>query len=486
MRIYSNVIHIGHPGCFYLDGEWCPPREQQDYALVDPSTEMRHDGFSLGGLEDADAAVAAARRAFDEGPWPTMDPRKRSELIGALADALEARRLELEEAWTLQMGATTRMRAKAIDNGINHFRRAEQQVDSFAFERAESSAAGEAIIRYEPVGVVAAIAAWNGPLLQMASKVGPALAAGCTVVMKPAAQTPIEAIIIAECAQAVGIPNGVLNFILLDRSGADKLIADTRVDKVSFTGSTEVGRHIARVCGDRIARYTLELGGKSAAIVLDDVDVADVGKIMGRTITALSGQLCTMLSRVIVLEDRHDALAEAIAAEMARVKIGDSRDPATEMGPLASPRQLVNVQQYVDKARQEGARLIYGGRRPSHLDRGFFHEPTLFCDVASHDAIAQEEIFGPVLSLIKAKDEDDAVRIANDSIYGLHGSVFTRDRDRARSIARRVRTGSFGQNGMKLDFALPFGGYKQSGIGREGGADAMVPYLEIKTILLDK
>jgi acyl-CoA reductase-like NAD-dependent aldehyde dehydrogenase len=319
----------------------------------------------------------------------------------------------------------------------------------------------------------------------MASKVAPALAAGCTVIMKPAEQSPIEALIIAECAQAVGVPPGVLNLLTVGPDGAARLVADPRVDKVAFTGSTAVGRHIARVCGDRIARYTLELGGKSAAIVLDDADIPTVGRIMARTITALSGQLCTMLSRVIVSEGRHDALAEAIAAEMARVKIGNPRDPASEMGPLSSRRQLQTVEAHVRKGVAEGGKLLWGGSRPAHLGRGFYFEPTLFADVAPGAIIAQEEIFGPVVSLIKTRDEDEAIRIANNSRYGLHGSVFTPDADKAMAVARRIRTGSFGHNGMKLDFALPFGGYKQSGIGREGGADALAPYLEIKTILLD-
>ncbi len=485
MTRYGNSIEIVHPDRLFINGEWRAPLEPVAWSLIDPSTEEELRGFVLGGEADASAAIAAARRAFDTGPWPHFDLRERAAMVVRLADTLESRRAELEEAWTLQIGALPMMRGRAITNGIGHFRRAAALGAGLSFEEKAQSVAGDAMIVQEPVGVVSAIAAWNGPLLQMASKVGPALVAGCTVVMKPSEQTPIEALIIAECADAVGIPPGVLNLVTLGREASDRLVSDPRVDKVSFTGSTAVGRHIARTCADRIARYTLELGGKSAAIVLDDADITVVGKTMARTITALSGQLCTMLSRVVVNADRHDRLAEAIAAEMAKVRIGSAHDPATEMGPVASRRQLERIEGYIKKGRAEGARLAAGGARPAEFKQGFFLEPTLFADVAPEATIAQEEIFGPVLSLIRARDDEDAVRIANQSAYGLHGSVFTPDKERARAIARRVRTGTFAQNGMKLDFALPFGGMKQSGIGREGGKDALEPYLESKTVLLD-
>ena len=484
MTLSIGPIKLAHPGSFYIGGRWVKPRAAREYPVVDPSTEEEHRGFVVGGPDDAEASISAARKAFDEGPWPTIEPKERARLVAALADALEVRRAELEEAWTVQSGALHAMRPRAVSNGIHDFRSAATIGETFAVEQRVASLVGDALIRHEPVGVVVAIAAWNGPLLQLASKVGPALVAGCTVVMKPAPTTPIEAIIIAECAEAVGFPPGVLNFVSLDREEASLLVSDPRVDKVAFTGSTAVGRQIARTCADRIARCTLELGGKSAAIVLDDADIAVVGKTMGRTITALSGQLCAMLARVVVTANRHDALAEAIAAEMATVKIGDAHDPKSQMGPLVSRSQLDRVQSYVARGKSE-AKLVYGGQRPASLERGFFLEPTLFADVQPDAVIAQEEIFGPVLTLIKATDTDDAIRIANRSIYGLHGAVFTPDTKKARLVASRVRTGSFAQNGLKLDFALPFGGYKQSGIGREGGAQALAPYLETKTVILD-
>lgn len=484
MPDYQDRVRINRPGYQFIAGNWVRA-VGQPAPVVDPSTEEPYDGFILGGASDAEEAVAAARRAFDVGPWPTMAPEERGKLIGRLADLLEARRAELEQAWTMQVGALAAMRGRAVDNGLAHFRRSAQQANELIIEQPARSPVGDALIRMEPVGVVAAIAAWNGTLLQAASKIAPAMAAGCTIILKPAPSVPMEAIIIAECAEAAGIPPGVLNVVLLTDDAASRLVADERVDKVSFTGSTAVGRRIAQACGDRIARCSLELGGKSAAIVLGDADIGVVGKTMARTITALSGQLCSMLSRVIVNRERHDQLAEAIAAEMARVKVGSAYDPATEMGPMALERQMRSVQERIARARAEGLTLAHGGGWPSDVDRGFFLEPTLFTNVPPDASLAQDEVFGPVLALIPAADEEDAIRIANNSRYGLHGAVFTGDKEQALAIARRIRTGTFAQNGMKLDFALPFGGVKLSGVGREGGAQAIHQYLETKTIMLD-
>jgi acyl-CoA reductase-like NAD-dependent aldehyde dehydrogenase len=483
--MYGTSIQIAHPESQYINGQWSPACGGGAYALTDPSTEEQLDGFAMGGVSDAEAAIIAARAAFDHGPWPTMDPRERGRLIGALTELLEGRRGELEEAWTVQTGALPSMRSRAVNNGLGHLARAADQAASFEFERRVVSAVGEAVIRREPVGVVTVISSWNGTLLQTASKIGPALAAGCCVIVKPARSTPMEAKIIAECADKVGFPPGVINVVLLASEGGDRLVTDARVDKVAFTGSTQVGRHIARTCGDRIARYSLELGGKSAGIVLDDADIFTVGKIMARTITALSGQLCATLSRVIVSQEKHDALVDAITQEMTVIRVGSAYDAATEMGPMALHKQLQSVERHVSQALEEGCTLAFGGARPKLPEKGYFFQPTLLTNVSEDSAIAQEEIFGPVLVVIKARDEEHAISIANNSAYGLHGSVFTNDKTRALEVARRIRTGSFAQNGMKLDFALPFGGYKQSGVGREGGEEALVGYLETKTILLD-
>jgi acyl-CoA reductase-like NAD-dependent aldehyde dehydrogenase len=341
------------------------------------------------------------------------------------------------------------------------------------------------VIAREPVGVVAAIAPWNGPFAIMANKVFYALVAGCPVIMKPSPETPLEAYIIAEAAEAAGIPPGVVNLVPGHREAADHLVNNPGVDKVTFTGSTVAGKRIAEVCGSRIARCTLELGGKSAAIIRDDFPTEAAAGILGNTITVMSGQVCAMLSRAIVPRKRHDELAEAIAGVMKGIKIGHSEDPATQLGPLAMQRQLERVEMYIEEGKRSGAELITGGARPAEMNKGYYIEPTLFANVDNTSRIAQEEIFGPVLCLIPAEDEEDAIRIANESDFGLNGSVFTHDADAAYRIARRVRTGVMGQNGMRMEWSAPFGGFKQSGIGREGGEEGLWPYVETKTILLD-
>jgi aldehyde dehydrogenase (NAD+) len=302
--------------------------------------------------------------------------------------------------------------------------------------------------------------------------------------MKPSPETPLEAYIIAEAAEAAGVPAGVVNLVCGHRDASDHLVCNPGVDKVSFTGSTLAGKRIASVCGERIARYTLELGGKSAALLLDDFPIEAAAKLLAGTICMMSGQVCAMLSRVLVPRDRHDQLAEAIAAEMKSLVIGHSDTPGAQLGPLAMKRQLERVEMYIALGK-ETARLVTGGKRPAHLDRGYFMEPTLFANVDNNSRIAQEEIFGPVLCLIPVDDEEDAIRLANESCYGLNGSVLTNDVDAAYRIARRLRTGGVGQNGLRMDFSLPYGGFKQSGIGREGGLEGLLSYLESKTILLD-
>jgi acyl-CoA reductase-like NAD-dependent aldehyde dehydrogenase len=319
----------------------------------------------------------------------------------------------------------------------------------------------------------------------MLNKVAYALIGGNTIVMKPSPETPLEAYIIAEAAEEAGVPAGVINLVPADREASDHLIHSEAIDKVSFTGSSAAGRHIASVCGAKMTRATFELGGKSAAIVRDDFPIEDAANILGNTITMLSGQICAMLSRAIVTKDRHDELAEAIAKVMKGVKIGDPADPETQLGPLAMKRQLERVEMYIEEGKKSGADLVTGGGRPAHLNKGYFIEPTLFANVDNKSRIAQEEIFGPVLCLIPAEDEEDAIRIANESNYGLNGAVMTGDAQAAYDIARKVRTGVVGQNGMRMEFGMPFGGFKQSGIGREGGEEGLWPSVETKTILLD-
>jgi aldehyde dehydrogenase (NAD+) len=320
----------------------------------------------------------------------------------------------------------------------------------------------------------------------IAYKVAPALLAGCTVVLKASPEAPGAAYLVAEVAAAVGLPAGVLNVVTADREVSELLVRDPRIDKVAFTGSTAAGRKIATICGDRIARYTLELGGKSAAVVLDDADISSVAASIAGAECLMTGQVCSSLTRIVVTQKNHDEMVEALAANFAQVQVGDQFDDTSQMGPLAMQRQRDRVEGFIKKGVDEGATLAAGGGRPKHLERGWFVEPTVFGNVDNSSTIAQEEIFGPVLSVIPAADEQDAVRIANDTIYGLNSSVFTPDVDRARQVAGQIRAGTVGHNGFKTDFGMAFGGFKQSGIGREGGKEGLLPFLETKTVILDE
>jgi acyl-CoA reductase-like NAD-dependent aldehyde dehydrogenase len=337
----------------------------------------------------------------------------------------------------------------------------------------------------EPVGVVGAIIPWNAPLGLISNKVAPALIAGCTVILKSSPEAPAEGYILGEIAEAVGLPPGVINVVTADREVSELLVRDPRVDKITFTGSTAAGRRIASICGERIARCTLELGGKSAAVILDDMDISTAAATLARAECMLTGQVCSSLTRIVVPERRHDEIVEALADLFSQVQVGDPFESTTQMGPLVAERQRDRVEGYIAKGQVEGATLVTGGKRPEHLEKGYYIEPTVFGKVDNSSTIAQEEIFGPVLSVIPARDEEQAIEIANDTIYGLNASVFTKDIDRARQVAGRLRSGTVGHNAFRTDFGIAFGGFKQSGIGREGGTEGLLPFLETKTVILE-
>lgn len=479
--------NLRHPDKLYIDGRWAEPKLGGSFDIVSPASEQVIARTAAASVADIDRAVAAARIAFDEGPWPRTAPAERVEVLSRMTAALRARQGELEACTIMQVGALPPVAGFVVHEGIGFFERTVELGRHFKFEeRAESAIAGAAYVIREPVGVVAAIAPWNAPFATMAGKVAPALLAGCTVVMKPAHETPLEAYIIAECAEEAGLPAGVLNLVPADRTESDRLVRNPGVDKVSFTGSTGAGRHIAAVCSERMARCTMELGGKSAAIVLDDFPLEAAADMFAATITMMSGQVCAMLTRILVSRERHDALAKALAERMSAIKVGPPLEQGTQMGPIALERQLERIEYYVARGKAEGADLLTGGERAHPSESGFYFQPTLFANVRNDMQIAQEEIFGPVLCLIPYEDVEDAIRIANDSIYGLNGSVVTNDAAAALRIAKRIRSGGVAQNGLKADFALPYGGFKQSGLGREGGAEGLMAYLEAKSILLDE
>ena len=481
-------VGIKHPDRLFIDSQWVKPSTDAMIDVVSPNTEETIIRIAEAREADIDRAVAAARKAFDEGPWPHLSHAERADKMRAIAEQLRARNDEFAYVWTEQMGALSSFTKTAGIDSAKTFEYYAGLAATFPWEeeRQPGFGGGVSMVVREPVGVVAAICPWNGPLGTMVRKVAPALLAGCTVVMKPSPETPLDAYILAECMEAAGLPPGVVNLVTTHRDVADYLVNRPGIDKVAFTGSTIAGRRIAAVCADRMARVTLELGGKSAAIILDDIDIADVVSTLTPGMCRLNGQVCASLTRVVVSKKRHDEFVDAFASSMQGIRVGNSRSEDTQLGPLAMKRQLDRVEGYIAKGKEQGARLATGGGRPKDLNRGYFVEPTLFANVDNSMTIAQEEIFGPVVSVIPYNDVTDAIRIANDSIYGLNGAVFTNDVEAAYDVARGVRTGTFAQNAFKIDFAVPFGGFKQSGIGREGGQEGLLPYLELKTVHLPR
>jgi aldehyde dehydrogenase (NAD+) len=416
-----------------------------------------------------------------------MSHAERAEYLRAIGATLRERADDLGQLWPRESGVLHRIAKWAGPGAAGTFDYYAGLAGTFAFEEpAQPTAGGEfGLIVREPVGVVGAIVPWNAPLTLISYKIAPALLAGCTVILKSSPEAPGEGYIVAEAAEAAGLPPGVLNVVTADREVSELLVRDPRVDKITFTGSTAAGRRIASICGERIARCTLELGGKSAAVILDDIDLAVAAKTLSSAECFLSGQVCSSLTRIVVPRHRHDALVEALAGTFSQIRVGDPFDDQTQMGPLVASRQRDRVEGYIAKGIAEGATLATGGGRPKDLDRGYYIEPTVFGNVDNSSVIAQEEIFGPVLTVIPAADEDDAVAIANDTIYGLNASVFTNDVDRARQVAGQLRSGTVGHNAFRTDFGVAFGGFKQSGIGREGGTEGLLPFLETKTVILE-
>jgi len=483
----SDAIQIKYPDRLYIGGEWIQPSSAARLRLVNPADEEIFFEVAESQPGDVEAAVAAARNAFDHGPWPRMAVTERAVLLRKMAEALDLRASSLENAWVRQIGVPVSM-ARGSSAGasaiLNYYAALIEQQGIEEVRPSQGMQSQYAVIVKEPVGVVAAIAPWNGPLMTMMMKIAPALAAGCAVIMKPSPESPLEAFLIAEAAEEAGLPAGVLNLVPADREVSDLLVRHAGVDKVAFTGSTAAGLHIASVCASRMARFTMELGGKSAAIVLDDFDPAMTGPFLAPQITLMCGQVCINYSRLLVPRSRYSEHVESLVATMKSVTVGDPMDAETQMGPLAMERQLERVQHYIRQGVSEGARIATGGGRPKDLNRGFYIEPTVFADATNDMVIAREEIFGPVTTVIPYDSEAEAVAIANDSDFGLSGGVYTNDTDRAYAIARSVRTGHFTQNGREFDLTNPFGGFKQSGVGREGGPEGIEPYYEIKTIFL--
>jgi aldehyde dehydrogenase (NAD+) len=476
-----------HADRLFIDGAWVDPSSDASVDVIDSGTEELYYRVAAAGPDDISRAVGAARRAFDEGPWPRMTHAERADVLRALAAGIQERGDVLGQLWPRETGTIYRAAQYAGRIGSGAILQYAALADTFPWEEeCPPTGGGEfGLLVREPVGVVGAIIPWNAPVALICHKIAPALLAGCTVVLKSAPEAPGEGYVFAEVAEEIGLPAGVLNVVTADRDVSELLVRDPGVDKITFTGSTAAGRRIASLCGERIARCTLELGGKSAAVVLDDIDLGTAAKSVARAECALNGQVCSSLTRVVVTKRRHDELVEALASTFSQTRVGDPFDEQTQLGPLVSERQRDRVEGYIAKGVAEGSTLATGGGRPKELDRGYYVEPTVFGNVDNGSTIGREEIFGPVLSVIAAEDEQDAVRIANDTIYGLNASVFTNDVDRARAVARELRSGTVGHNAFRTDFGMAFGGFKQSGIGREGGKEGLLPFLETKAVILD-
>ncbi len=464
---------------FYIDGKWVLPIQPRDFPVINPATEERIATISLGGASDVDKAVAAAKRAF--GSYSETTPAERLALLKRIIEVYQSKYEEMAETISHEMGAPIWLaRAAQAAAGLGHFFEMVKILGSFQFEELK----GSTLMRKEPIGVCGLITTWNWPVNQIACKVAPALAAGCTMVLKPSEVAPLSGYLFAHIMDEAGVPPGVFNMVNGDGPTVGAAISShPDVDMVSFTGSTRAGVAVATAAAPTVKRVTQELGGKSANIILDDADVEQVVAAGIQTCVMNTGQSCNAPTRMLVPRAK---MAQAVAAaERAAeaVKVGDPLAAGTTIGPLASAAQFEKVQRLIKKGMEEGAELVTGGPgRPDGLSKGYFVRPTVFANVRNDMTIAREEIFGPVLCIIPYEDENDAVRIANDTPYGLSGYVTSPDLERARRIAKRIRSGNVHVNGARPDFSGAFGGYKQSGNGREWGEAGLAEFLELKTI----
>jgi len=475
----------------YIDGELSDAEGGKTAESINPATEEPWARIARASRKDTQRAIAAARKAFDQGPWPRMSQADRARILVQIADGLDARSQELAAIETQDSGGTIRKTAGDMMLGSAQLRYFAEMAEKLPLESEiqvpQFPAQSRNYILREPMGVCGQIIPWNFPLMMAVWKIGPALSTGNTIVLKPASETPCSALELARIIDGTDLPKGVLNVV--HGSGTEcgeEICTSPLVDKVAFTGSTEVGRRIQQLAAGTIKKVTLELGGKSANVILDDadLDLAVDGSLFGCFYH--QGQACESGTRLFVSEKLHDEVVARLVERAQLLVCGDPMDFTSTQGPLVSARQRETVLGYIEAGVEEGARIVVGGKAPAYPKKGYYVEPTIFVDVKNGMRIAQEEIFGPVLSVIRYETIDDAIRMANESIYGLGGAVWSRDKDKAMGVAKQIRTGTVWINDYHLlSVAAPFGGYKQSGLGREFGLEGILEYTEIKHVHVD-
>ncbi|MER6524603.1 aldehyde dehydrogenase [Streptomyces sp. NPDC001508] len=472
-------------GQLFIGGELTDPLGEGVIEVVSPHTEEVIGRVPHASAADVDRAVAAARTAFDEGPWPRTALDERIAVVTRIKDGIAARHEEIARVISAENGSpySWSVLAQAL-GAMMVWDAAITVARSHTYEETRDGALGKIMVRREPVGVVAAVVPWNVPQFVAAAKLAPALLAGCTVVLKPSPESPLDAYILGEIAREAGLPDGVLSILPADREVSEYLVGHPGIDKVAFTGSVAAGRRVMEVAARNLTRVTLELGGKSAAVVLPDADLETAVAGIVPAAWMNNGQACVAQTRILLPRSRYDEFADAFARAASALTVGDPLDPATRVGPLVTRRQQQRNLDYIRIGQEEGAKILIGGGRPAGLERGWYVEPTLFGDVDNSMRIAREEIFGPVICLLPYGDESEALKIADDSEYGLSGSVWTADTAHGIEVARQVRTGTYSVNTFSLDMLGPFGGYKNSGLGREFGPEGYDAYLEHKMIHL--
>lgn len=468
----------------FIGGKWRAPSSDRRIAVECPANRQIIGSCPEAVEQDVDAAVSAAKQALESSAWAQASNEVRADYIDALATAIKKRTEEFAQCAVQEISAPFAFSKGQVAMARMSLKFYAKLARDYEFEEKRTGYFGQVLVRKEPVGVVAAIVPFNGPLFAAMLKIGPALASGSTVVLKVPVETPLFAYLLAECVEEAAIPSGVINILAADRDASEYLVAHSDVNMASLTGSTAAGIKVGEICATQIKRAALELGGKSAAIVCEDADPAVIVNALARASVVNSGQACAAQSRILIPQSRYEEYLALMSKAYASIKLGDPSSPDTEIGPMIHERHFNRVKEYIQIGLNEGARLVCGGDTPEGLEAGYFIQPTLLADVTNTMRVAKEEIFGPVVCAIAYQDIDDAIRIANESEFGLSGSVWTADIEAGIEIGRRIKTGNFTINNFSMDIAAPFGGYKSSGLGRELGEEGLQDYLEFKSINL--